>query len=118
MNNYKKKSAIAKNQTDSIISDVDFNKSSIGKSGNSDVDVNVNVIVDTTSIAFAYLCSMLATKKMTNDEFETAVQKLEEMTHRHSKRLENQNDLSNVKVFNQYKQQKKREQDQHRRFGF
>jgi DNA gyrase/topoisomerase IV subunit A len=116
MNNYRKNRANSLNQTKSIINDVDLNKSTIGQSGNSDVDVNVNVIVDTTSIAFAYLCSMLATKKMTNNEFETAVQKLEELTHRHSKL--NQNDLSNVKLYNQYNeknQENKRQYNQYRR---
>ncbi|WP_084544083.1 hypothetical protein [Paenisporosarcina indica] len=114
-NNSQKSNNDIKSQANSLINDVDFNKSSIGKSGNSDVDVNVNVIVDTTSIAFAYLCSMLATKKMTNDEFDIAVRKLEEMTQRHSRN----NDVSNVRLFNRIKEEKKqnnnRQQNQHRR---
>lgn len=60
--------------------EIDISKSQIGQSGNSDVDVKVKVIVDTTAIAYAYLCSMLATNKMTNKEFEDALEKLKELT--------------------------------------
>ncbi|GGA29744.1 hypothetical protein [Psychrobacillus lasiicapitis] len=97
-------------KTNSFISDRDTNKSSIGQSGNSDVDVNVNVNIDTTSIAYAYLCSMLATKKMTNDEFETAIRKMEELTNRNSKRLEKNNEY-NVKILDEFKQYKQKKQN-------
>ncbi|SES46324.1 hypothetical protein [Psychrobacillus sp. OK032] len=97
-------------KTNSFISDIDTNKSSISQSGNSDVDINVNVNIDTTSIAYAYLCSMLATKKMTNDEFETAIRKLEELTNRDSNRLEKDN-VSNVKILDEYKQYKQNKQN-------
>ena len=55
------------------------NEAKIGHSGNSNVDVNVNVEIDTTAIAYAILCSSLAKKELTNDEFEFAVKKLEEL---------------------------------------
>ncbi|WP_284037916.1 MULTISPECIES: hypothetical protein [Neobacillus] len=52
---------------------------SIEQSGNSDVDVHVDVHVDTTPIAFAILCSLLATKQMSNFEFEEAVDRLQSL---------------------------------------
>ncbi|WP_051530039.1 hypothetical protein [Anoxybacteroides tepidamans] len=56
--------------------------SSIGQSGNSDVDIHLNVHVDTTAIAFAILCSLLATKQMNIGEFNEAVRKLEHLIKR------------------------------------
>lgn len=55
------------------------NEAKIGHSGNSNVDVNVNVEIDTTAIAYAILCSSLAKKELTNEEFEFAVKKLEDL---------------------------------------
>ncbi|GMB10093.1 hypothetical protein [Thermolongibacillus altinsuensis] len=65
--------------------DKQSNQSQIGHSGNSDVDVNVDIQVDTMPIAFAILCSLLATKQMTNEEFDLAVAKLETLTNRYKK---------------------------------
>lgn len=65
----------AHNDTDS-----NENNARIGHSGNSDVDIQLNVQVDTRPIAYAILCSLLATKQMTNEEFATAVQKMDELT--------------------------------------
>jgi hypothetical protein len=81
--------------------DVQSNKSSIDHSGNSDVDVNVNVQVDTTPIAFAILCSLLATGQFSNEEFELAVRKLEELTNNKKSYSARERDgLSKVKLFN------------------
>lgn len=66
-------------------SNLDSNQASIGHSGNSDVDVHVNIDVDTRPIAYALLCSLLATKQLTQSEFETAVMKMEELTGGNSK---------------------------------
>ncbi|PLT31395.1 hypothetical protein [Peribacillus deserti] len=64
-----------------FIQDIHTNaQSQVSHSGNSDVDVNLNVQVDTTAIAYALLCSMLATKQMTEKEFDIAVKKLEGLT--------------------------------------
>ncbi|WP_197046591.1 hypothetical protein [Oceanobacillus salinisoli] len=52
-------------------------KSIIRESGNSDVDVKVDV--DTTPIAYAMLCSLLATKQISSREFEEAVRKFDEL---------------------------------------
>jgi ABC-type transporter Mla MlaB component len=75
------------------------NSNEVGQSGNSDVDLKIDVHVDTTAIGYAILCSLLATKQMDNDEFKTAVRKLEELT-RKSFFGKDVNDLSNVKLFN------------------
>lgn len=76
------------------------NSATIGQSGNSDVDVKIDVHVDTTAIGYAILCSLLATKQMDNDEFKMAVRKLEELT-RKSFSGRDINDVSTVKLFNQ-----------------
>jgi hypothetical protein len=60
--------------------ELDTNSANIGHSGNSDVDVQVSIEVDTRPIAYALLCSMLATKQLSQSEFETAVNKMEELT--------------------------------------
>lgn len=60
--------------------ELDSNSANIGHSGNSDVDVQVTIEVDTRPIAYALLCSMLATKQLSQSEFETAVKKMEELT--------------------------------------
>jgi hypothetical protein len=82
--------------------DRQLNQSQIGHSGNSDVDVNVNIQVDTMPIAFAILCSLLATKQLTNEEFESAVRKLETLSNHYKKsnyRRET-NDGPEVKLLN------------------
>ncbi|ASN04918.1 hypothetical protein [Virgibacillus necropolis] len=66
------------NKGKSLPNNIKSNESSIKYSGNSDVDVSV--LVDTTPMAYAMLCSLLATKQLSNQEFETAVRKLEELT--------------------------------------
>ena len=53
---------------------------SIGNSGNSNIDMNLEVKIDTTAIGFAILCSLLATGQMTDREFQKAVAKLEKLT--------------------------------------
>ena len=60
--------------------ELDNNSANIGHSGNSDVDVQVSIEVDTRPIAYALLCSMLATKQLSQSEFDTAVNKMEELT--------------------------------------
>jgi len=74
----------------------------IGHSGNSDVDLRVDVNVDTTSIGFAILCSLLATGQMNNEEFQIAVKKLEELTNRKSGNFlgRDDNNITNVRLYN------------------
>lgn len=79
--------------------DKNSNQSSINHSGNSDVDVIVQI--DTKPIAFAMLCSLLATKQLSNEDFELAVRKLEELANPekiHS--VKEVNDVSKAKIFN------------------
>ncbi|CDQ39923.1 MULTISPECIES: hypothetical protein [Virgibacillus] len=59
------------------------NKSTVRHSGNSDVDVNV--IVDTTPMAYAMLCSMLASKQISDREFDDAVKKLDDLISKRKK---------------------------------
>ncbi|MDM5225668.1 hypothetical protein QUF73_05535 [Cytobacillus sp. NJ13] len=55
-------------------------RNSVGHSGNSDVDMNIEVKVDTTAIGFAILCSLYATGQLSDLEFRKATKKLEELT--------------------------------------
>lgn len=71
--------------------DLHENQAKINQSGNSNVSVNVNVEVDTKAIAYAILCSSLAKKELTNDEFEFALMKLEELTNKKTKEDSYQN---------------------------
>lgn len=66
------------------IDEIDTNNAEIGQSGNSDVDVYVNVEIDTKPIAHAMLCTLLATKKISKKEFEEALINLEEITKKHN----------------------------------
>jgi hypothetical protein len=88
------KKSIIDNDNDSI--------NSIGHSGNSDVDLKVDVNIDTTPIGFAILCSLLATGQMNNEQFQISVQKLEELTNRKMNNFAGHdfNDLTNVRLFN------------------
>ncbi|WP_142919176.1 hypothetical protein [Peribacillus saganii] len=56
------------------------NNSAIGHSGNSNVDVHVSVEVDTRPIAYAMLCALLASNQLSNQQFETAVKKWEDLS--------------------------------------
>jgi hypothetical protein len=75
----------------------------IGQSGNSDVDLKVDVNIDTTAIGFAMLCSLFATGQMTNEQFHIAVRKLEELTKKKVSDFSahDVNNLSNVRLFNE-----------------
>src|SRR3954452_11921456 len=77
------------------------NINTIVKSGNSDVDVQVEVFVDTTPIAFAILTSLFATKQMTVEEFDEAVRRLENLTKGRDSNVTTltPNNVSNVKLY-------------------
>ncbi|OXS64698.1 hypothetical protein B1B01_25260 [Priestia filamentosa] len=62
--------------------DTQLNKTSIGHSGNSDVDVTVDVEVDTMPIAFAMLYSLLTSKQISDKEFELAIRRLKSWNSR------------------------------------
>lgn len=58
-------------------------ESVIKNSGNSEVHIDIHI--DTMPIAFAILCSALAAKQMTKEEFNTAYTQLQEMNRDNSK---------------------------------
>ena len=70
-------SPIIKNQSQ-------ISRSRINHSGNSDVDVSVNVEVDVIPIAVAMLYTLLASKQISNREFESAIQRLQSLSQRNS----------------------------------
>lgn len=90
----KNKSA-SRSDVDDTIKIKNESLNSIGQSGNSDVDVQVDVHVDTTPIAFALLCSMLANKQMNRMEFEQAVRRLERLSVRNENNI-SLRELSNL----------------------
>lgn len=57
--------------------DVNLNQSQVAHSGNSDVNVHINIQVDVKPIALAILYSLLAKNQLSNEEFELALRKLE-----------------------------------------
>ncbi|MBS4192147.1 hypothetical protein KHA94_18435 [Bacillus sp. FJAT-49705] len=94
-----KNNAEARSNDQNIIKINNESKNSIGQSGNSDVDLQVDIHVDTTAIGIAILCSLLATKQMSNVEFEEAVKRLEEITKKKDVIFTDENNLANVKIF-------------------
>lgn len=75
------------------------NESSISHSGNSNVDVIINI--DTKPIAYAMLCSLLATKQISMKDFELAVNKLDELTNDKKIYSGLENKVTRVKTFNE-----------------
>ncbi|GAA0323868.1 hypothetical protein GCM10008967_12990 [Bacillus carboniphilus] len=61
---------------------INQNQSRINQSGNSDVDVNVKVEVDTKPIAYALLVSLLSTNQLSRSQFNEAVNQLDELLDR------------------------------------
>jgi hypothetical protein len=55
----------------------------IGRSGNSDVDVTIDI--DTTAIAYAMLCSLFATDRLNSQEFDKAVKKFDSLMKKKGK---------------------------------
>ncbi|MCY7985976.1 hypothetical protein MOB89_21755, partial [Bacillus inaquosorum] len=51
-------------------------------SGNSEVHIDIHI--DTMPIAFAILCSALAAKQMSKEEFDMAYTRLQEMNREHN----------------------------------
>ncbi|MFJ6412290.1 hypothetical protein ACIQLG_05780 [Terribacillus saccharophilus] len=71
------------------------NRSHIAHSGNSDVDVIVEV--NTMPIAYAMLCSLRATKQISEHEFEDAVNKLKKLVD--DDRNYSHNDPNTAKIY-------------------
>ncbi|MCY7907597.1 MULTISPECIES: hypothetical protein [Bacillus] len=62
--------------------DMPSNGSMIENSGNSEVHIDIHI--DTMPIAFAILCSALAAKQMSKEEFDMAYTRLQEMNREHN----------------------------------
>lgn len=75
----------------------------VNRSGNSDVDVNVNIQVDTMPIGLSLLCLSFAKKQITREEFESAVKELVKVTNNYKKSDRNRDRESRVKLFNDNK---------------
>ncbi len=54
-------------------------QSLVGNSGNSDVDVNIKINIDTKAIAYGMLCSLFAKGDLTELELDKAVHKLDKI---------------------------------------
>ncbi|CAM3900984.1 hypothetical protein [Mesobacillus zeae] len=83
----------------------------IGHSGNSDVDLTVNVEIDTIAIAYGMLCSLYAKGELTDLELEKGIQKLHKLIERDKKRKKfnnNSYNQSTPKLFNSPEQNTRR----------
>ncbi|MBM4762807.1 hypothetical protein [Bacillus sp. B15-48] len=60
-------------------------KTMIEHSGNSDVDLVVNVDIDTKPIAYSILCSLYAKGEISEHELEKAIKKLDSLIERNKK---------------------------------
>jgi hypothetical protein len=67
-------------------------KTSIDHSGNSDVDLAVNIDIDTKPIAYGILCSLFAKGELSESELEKAIRKLDSLIERDKKRRKSNND--------------------------
>ncbi|WP_141676221.1 hypothetical protein [Pseudobacillus wudalianchiensis] len=85
------------------MADNELKQTEVKNSGNSDVDLNVIVEMDTKPIAYAMLCSLLATKQINYKEFENALEVLEGLIKKDEKARGSHEDrgTSKVKLFNQ-----------------
>jgi hypothetical protein len=54
------------------------NQAQLAHSGNSDVNIQIQLQIDLTPIAFTVLYALLAKKQISNEEFELALKRLEE----------------------------------------
>ncbi|GIN64408.1 hypothetical protein J27TS8_44010 [Robertmurraya siralis] len=67
-------------------------------SGNSDVDLEVNIDIDTKAIAYGMLCSLYAKGELSEMELNKAIQKLDTLIERdkRKKKLDNNNYQVNI----------------------
>jgi hypothetical protein len=57
---------------------VHSNQSEISDSGNSKVDIKINIQVDVKPIAFAIIYTLLAVRQISEEEFQSAIKKIED----------------------------------------
>lgn len=70
------------------------NRSHVAHSGNSDVDVIVEV--NTMPIAYAMLCSLRATNQLSQHEFEDAIKKLKNLVDEDRRYTENDPETAKI----------------------
>jgi hypothetical protein len=73
-------------------------KSLIKNSGNSDVDLNIQIDIETKSIAYAMLCSQYAKGDLSEFEFEKAIEKLNEVIERDKEKQDRQEHLEHERL--------------------
>lgn len=74
--------------------------SGIHKSGNSNVDINIQL--ETASIAYMYACSLYATGQIDEDQFNNMIEKYHHLInkhhHKHERSFRPENDRTKVKL--------------------
>lgn len=82
----------------------------IGNSGNSDVDLIVNIDINTKAIAYGIICSLYAKGDLNDIQLEKAIKKLDSLIERDKKRQLNQDSVieSKPKLFDFPQQNKRR----------
>ncbi|MFB6469035.1 hypothetical protein ACE38V_19980 [Cytobacillus sp. Hz8] len=66
-------------------------RSTVNHSGNSDVDLNLKIEIDTKAIAYGMLCSLFAKGDLTELELEKAIRKLDNLIERDRNKKRNIN---------------------------
>lgn len=67
----------------------------VGQSGNSDVDLVVNIDINTKAIAYGMLCSLYAKGELTESQLVRAVEVLDKLIKRDKKRRKSNKNLIN-----------------------
>ncbi|MBT2756987.1 hypothetical protein [Mesobacillus foraminis] len=83
----------------------------IGHSGNSDVDIKVNIEIETKAIAYGMLCSLYAKGDLTEQQLEKAISKLDKLIEKdreNKKKIEYTTSQSQPKLYSAPKQTKRR----------
>lgn len=72
-----------------------LSKTVVGHSGNSDVDLTVNIEIETRSIAYGMLCSLYAKGELTDFELEKGLRKLENLIERDKRNKKHHRNVDN-----------------------
>lgn len=72
-----------------------LSKTVVGHSGNSDVDLTVNIEIETRSIAYGMLCSLYAKGELTDFELEKGLRKLEDLIGRDKRHKKHHTNIDN-----------------------
>jgi hypothetical protein len=91
-----------------------FSKTVVGHSGNSDVDLTVNIDIDTKSIAFGMLCSLFAKGELSDVELEKGLRKLEELIDRDKRRKKHHSNSNHKPKLFEFPEHDEKRDDRHR----